>query len=149
MTTYSDFTTEITVDRTPHDVLLAVTDVRARFSETITGEATTVGDEFSSVDQRITSSRLRATDVVPGRRVAWHVDEAYRDFAEEYDEWAGTSVTFEIAPPGVGTTLRFTHHGPTLGLACYRVCAQGWTGCINTSLHALMTTGTGRPIPAP
>ncbi|WP_344412279.1 hypothetical protein [Amycolatopsis minnesotensis] len=56
MTTQSDFTTEITADRTPDDVFMAVADLRAWISETITGDSTGVGAEFSFADQRITAA---------------------------------------------------------------------------------------------
>ncbi|SFQ70024.1 Activator of Hsp90 ATPase homolog 1-like protein [Amycolatopsis arida] len=141
MTTPDDFTTEFIVDHTPDEVFAAINDVRAWFSETITGASAEVGDVFSFADEAITSGRIRVTDLVPGRRVAWHVEDAH-------DEWNDTTMTFEITRGEAGTTLRFTHHGLTPASACYRACSQGWTDCVNTSLRALITTGTGQPIPA-
>ena len=149
MNTLTDsFTSEFTVDRTPEEVFAAVTDVRAWFSKTITGDSAAVGDEFSFVDQGITSSRIRVTEAVPGRRVVWHVEDAYLAFIDEHDEWTGTTMTFEIIPAGDRTVLRFTHHGLTPDRACYQDCSLGWNGCVNTSLKDLITTGTGRPITA-
>ena len=43
-------------------------------------------------------------------------------------DWAGTTITFDIAPAGDGgTVLRFTHHGLTPQLECYSMCDVGWT----------------------
>lgn len=84
---------------------------------------------------------------MPGRRVAWHVEDAYVAFVDQHDEWTGTRMSFDISPGPTGTTLRFTHHGLTPDQACYRECSRGWTNCVNTSLHALLTTGVGEPIP--
>ena len=143
----NSFTTELTVDRTPEEVFAAVTDVRAWFSESITGSATAVGAEFSFIDKSIPTSRIRVTELVPGRRIAWHVEDAYIAFIDQHDEWTDTRMTFDITPGAGGTTLRFTHHGLTPESACYRDCSRGWTSCVNTSLHALLTTGVGKPIP--
>lgn len=143
----NSFTTELTVDRTPEEVFAAVTDVRAWFSKTITSTATAVGDAFSFVDKGIPSTRIRVTELVPGRRVAWHVEDAYVAFTDQPDEWTDTRMSFDITPGPNGTTLRFTHHGLTPDQACYRECSRGWTSCVNTSLHALLTTGVGEPIP--
>jgi uncharacterized protein YndB with AHSA1/START domain len=140
------YATEFTVDRTPEEVFVAVTDVRAWFSKTITGDAAEVGDEFHFADSGITSSRIRIAESVPGRRVVWHVEDAYLAFIDEHDEWTGTSMTFEITPTTGGTTLRFTHEGLTPASVCYGDCSQGWDGCVSTSLHDLITSGTGRPI---
>ncbi|WP_033292907.1 SRPBCC family protein [Amycolatopsis jejuensis] len=143
----NSFTTEITVDRTPEEVFTAITDVRAWFSKTITGNATKPGDEFSFVDKGIPSSRIQVTAAVPGRRIDWHVEEAYLAFVDEHDEWTGTSMTFDLTPTEGGTRLRFTHHGLTPDQSCYGECSQCWTGCVNTSLYELLTTGVGQPIP--
>ncbi|WP_406631252.1 SRPBCC domain-containing protein [Amycolatopsis sp. WGS_07] len=137
----TDFTTGFTVDRSPDEVFAAVNDVRAWFSETITGASAQVGDVFSFTDKAITSGRIRVTGLVPGRQVTWHVEDAD-------DEWDDTEMTFEIARGEDGTTLRFTHDGLTPASTCYQLCVRGWTACVNTSLHALITTGAGRPFPA-
>ncbi|ATY15284.1 SRPBCC domain-containing protein [Amycolatopsis sp. AA4] len=143
----NSFTTELTVDRTPEEVFAAVTDVRGWFSESITGTATEVGDAFSFLDKSIPTSRIRVTELEPGRRISWHVEDAYLAFIDQHDEWNDTRMTFDITPGPAGTTLRFTHHGLTPDSACYRDCSRGWTSCVNTSLHALLTTGAGKPIP--
>jgi uncharacterized protein YndB with AHSA1/START domain len=142
----TDYTAEFTVERTPEEVYAAVTDVRAWFSKTITGDAAKTGDEFAFADKGITSSRIRVTEAVPGRRIVWHVEDAYLAFIDEHDEWTGTTMTFDISPAEDGTTLRFTHHGLTPERACYNDCSLGWDGCVTTSLQSLITTGTGRPI---
>lgn len=142
----NSFTTELTVDRTPEEVFAAITDVRAWFSESITGAATAVGDEFSFIDKSIPTSRIRVTELVPGRRVAWDVEDAYIAFIDQHDEWNDTRMSFDITPGADGTRLRFTHHGLTPDQACYRDCSRGWTSCVK-SLGTLLATGVGEPIP--
>lgn len=142
----NSFTTELTVDRTPEEVFAAITDVRAWFSESITGVAKAVGDAFSFIGKSIPTSRIRVTELVPGRRVAWHVEDAYIAFIDQHDEWNGTRMTFDITPAADGTRLRFTHHGLTPDRACYQDCSRGWTSCVQ-SLGTLLTTGVGEPIP--
>jgi uncharacterized protein YndB with AHSA1/START domain len=43
-------------------------------------------------------------------------------------DWAGTTITFDIAPAADGSTvLHFTHHGLTPQLECFSMCRAGWT----------------------
>jgi uncharacterized protein YndB with AHSA1/START domain len=43
-------------------------------------------------------------------------------------DWAGTTITFDIASAADGSTvLQFTHHGLTPQLECFSMCSAGWT----------------------
>jgi len=71
-----------------------------------------------------------------GQEVRIRVDEADRPARVRWTvlvsvplpDWAGTTITFDIAPAADGSTvLHFTHHGLTPQLECYSMCRAGWT----------------------
>lgn len=151
-------TTTTTVDRTPKDVFDAVTDVRGWWSENIIGDTVALGDEFVFTDDSshpgetaqsktgMRFARFHLTEVVPGRRIVWHVVDAYLAFIDDHDEWTDTDAVFDITHDGNATTLHFAHEGITAKSACYDACSRGWTFYISQSLPQLITTGTGLPI---
>ena len=67
--------------------------------------------------------RIRVDDASRPARACWTVL-----VSEPLPDWAGTTITFDIAPAGDGrTVLHFTHHGLTPQLACFSMCSAGWT----------------------
>jgi uncharacterized protein YndB with AHSA1/START domain len=74
------------------------------------------------------------------RRVVWTSASA----PHHHGEWEGTTMLFELAPDGAGTTLSFRHAGLTPELECYGNCSAGWTQVL-ASLVSYVDTGTGHP----
>jgi uncharacterized protein YndB with AHSA1/START domain len=67
--------------------------------------------------------RIRVDEADRPARVCWTVL-----VSEPLPDWAGTAITFDIAPAGEGSTvLHFTHHGLTPQLECFSMCRAGWT----------------------
>jgi uncharacterized protein YndB with AHSA1/START domain len=67
--------------------------------------------------------RIRVDDANRPARVCWTVL-----VSEPLPDWAGTTITFDIAPAGDGgAVLHFTHHGLTPQLECFSMCSAGWT----------------------
>lgn len=152
-------TATMTVDRTPEEVFEAITNVRGWWTENLIGDTTALGDEFvftddsaypgetARADTGIRFARFQLTEVAPGRRVVWHVVDAYLAFIADHDEWTDTHVVFDITTDVRGTTLHFTHEGLTAAeSACFQACSRGWTFYITKSLPQLITTGAGQPI---
>jgi uncharacterized protein YndB with AHSA1/START domain len=79
-----------------------------------------------------------ATVVAPGR-VEWQVEAA-----PHTPEWDGTTIVFELAPAGKGTTVRFRHIGLTPQLECFDMCHSGWTHYL-ASFVAYVEGGEGQP----
>jgi hypothetical protein len=161
MSNTEHLTATTTVDRTPQDVFAAITNVRGWWSENLIGDSAALHDEFVFTDDSeypgeaalaktgIRFARIQLTEVVPGRRMVWHVVDSYLDFIDDHHEWTGTTVVFDITTDPRGTTLHFTHEGLTVAeSACFEACSRGWTFYITQSLPQLITTGTGRPIPS-
>ncbi|RSM86278.1 SRPBCC domain-containing protein [Kibdelosporangium aridum] len=149
----------MTVAQTPEEVFEAITNVRGWWSENLIGDSAALRDEFVFTDdsehpgetakasEGIRFARFQITEVVPGRRMVWHVVDAYLSFIDDHDEWTGTNVIFDLTTDAHGTTLHFTHEGLTAAeSACFEACSRGWTFYITQSLPQLITTGVGQPI---
>lgn len=141
-----NFTTTFTVDQSPEEVFDAVNNVRGWWSGEIEGDTDKLGAEFKYRYKDIHRSTQRITELIPGKKVVWQVLDAHLNFATNKTEWIGTDVVFEISRKDGKTELRFTHVGLVPEFECYGKCSGAWGFYINESLHALITTGKGRPI---
>ncbi|TMR28060.1 SRPBCC domain-containing protein [Nonomuraea zeae] len=142
-----NFATTISVDRTPQEAFDAITNVRGWWSQEVEGDTDQVGGEFDYHYKDVHRCRVRVTDLVPGRKVAWLVLDNYFDFIDDQAEWKDTEVVFEISEKGGGAEVRFTHVGLVPQYECYDVCSNAWAGYITGSLRNLINTGTGQPNP--
>jgi uncharacterized protein YndB with AHSA1/START domain len=140
-----DFSTSIRVDRSPQEVFEAIGDVRGWWSAGVRGGTRELGDVFVFEVDGLHRSTMRLTEVVPGERVVWHVDDAWLSFVADTQEWVGTDVRFEITPTADGSELRFTHAGLTPDVECYDVCAGAWGMYVAESLRRRIETGAGTP----
>ncbi|MBB3733633.1 SRPBCC family protein [Nonomuraea dietziae] len=142
-----NFTTTFSVDRTPQEAFQAITDVRGWWSQEVEGVTDQVGGEFDYHYKDVHRCRVRVTELVPGRKVAWRVLENYFDFIDDQAEWKDTEVVFEISEKEGGAEIHFTHVGLVPQYECYDVCTNAWGGYIGGSLRNLINTGTGQPNP--
>jgi uncharacterized protein YndB with AHSA1/START domain len=140
-----NYTTAFTVDKSPAEVFAAVTNVRGWWSGEIDGRTDEVGTEFTYRYQDLHRSTQKITELVPGKKVAWHVLDADINFVKDKKEWNGTDIVFQIAKKGDKTELRFTHFGLAPSIECYGKCSGAWSYYINESLRSLITTGKGNP----
>jgi uncharacterized protein YndB with AHSA1/START domain len=144
--TNQNFTATFSVDQSPQEVFDAINNVRGWWSGEIDGSTDKLGAEFRYQYQDIHRSTQRITELVPGKKVAWHVLDAQINFVKSKREWKGTDIVFEITKKGGGKTeLRFTHVGLVPAIECYGKCAGAWGFYINDSLRSLITTGKGDP----
>ena len=119
-------TVEFTVDATPEAAYAAINNPRGWWSADITGATTEVGDEFTYVYEDIHRSEQRVAELVPGRKVVWHVVEGYLNFTKDPAEWTGTEIVFDITPRGDQTDVRLTHIGLDPEIECFDACTKGW-----------------------
>lgn len=132
---------EFTVDQSPQAVFDAITNVAAWWTGEIVGTANRVGAEFTYRHQDLHTSRQRVTELVPGERVAWHVEDATLTFLTDTHEWTGTDITFDITQLDGQTRVEFNHHGLNERSECWDMCTQGWAFFAGDSLRHLITTG--------
>jgi hypothetical protein len=142
-----NLTIEFTADCTPLQAYTAILDVRGWWSGQIDGPTDELGGEFTYRYQDVHRSLQRVTALEPGRRVAWHVVDAYLEFVADKAEWAGTDITFDIEPTSHGTRVVFTHVGLAEDVECFDQCSTAWGFYIGTSLPGLIRGHAGRPNP--
>jgi hypothetical protein len=143
--TNRNFTTAFTVSQTPEEAFAAINNVRGWWSEEIEGRTDKPGAEFKYHFKDIHRCKMQITELVPGKKVAWHVLDNNFNFTKDKTEWKGTDIIFDIARKGGQTEVRFTHRGLVPEYECYEACREGWTTYINSSLRDLIATGKGQP----
>lgn len=142
-----NYTATFVVDQTPDQVFAAVSNPRGWWSEQIEGSTDQLGAEFTYHYRDVHRARFKITELVPGKKVVWHVVENYFDFVADKTEWTGTDVVFAIGKRGDQTELCFTHVGLVPAYECYGVCSDAWGSYVKGSLRNLITIGTGQPNP--
>jgi hypothetical protein len=141
----ASYTTTFTVDQSPAEAFTAINNVRGWWSGEIDGRTDELGAKFTYRHLDIHRSQQEITELIPGRRVAWHVLDGYLNFTEDKTEWTGTDIMFDLAARGSGTEVRFTHAGLVPQDECFDTCSNAWGFYINTSLRDLIATGAGQP----
>jgi hypothetical protein len=140
-----NFSTTFSVEQTPKEVFDAITNPRGWWSEEIEGSTDRPNDEFTYSYKDVHLCRMKLTEVIPDKRVVWHVVDNYFNFTEDKTEWTGTDICFEIAGKDGRTEVRFTHRGLVPAYECFDVCSNSWGFYIAGSLRSLITTGKGQP----
>lgn len=142
-----DFTTTVVTGATAQEVFNAVNNVRGWWSENIDGDTDKLNSEFSYHYQDVHICKIKITEMVPNKKVTWHVLDNYFKFTKDKSEWKDTDIIFEIAEKGDKTQLTFTHRGLVPAYECYKICHDAWTHYIQSSLKELVATGKGKPTP--
>jgi hypothetical protein len=88
---------------------------------------------------------MKITELIPDKKVVWHMLENYFNCTEDKSEWKGTKITFEIVKKSDKTEIHFTHLGLVPECECFDICSNAWGTNIDRSLKNLMTTGKGMP----
>ncbi len=141
-----NYTTTFSVDQTPKEVFDAINNVRGWWSEEIEGSTDKLGAEFKFHYKDLHRSTQKITELVPSKKVVWHVLGSHINFVKDKTEWNGTDIVFDITKKDDKTELRFTHVGLVPALECYGDCSDAWGSYINDSLRSLIIKGTGQPI---
>jgi hypothetical protein len=141
------FTTTLLVDQTPAEVFAAINNVRGWWSGEINGDTDTLGAEFTYRVPDVHWSKQKISELIPGKKVVWHVVDATLSFVHNKKEWKDTNIVFEIARKGNKTEVRFTHIGLVPEFECYNNCSNAWGLLINKNLLGLITTGKDQPSP--
>lgn len=139
------FTTSFTVKQSPEQVFDAINNVRGWWSGDIDGRTDELGARFEYRYQDLHSSTQRITELVPGKKVVWRIEDSQLAFVKDKTEWNGTDVVFEIARKGDETEVRFTHVGLVPAFECYGDCSSAWGYYVEDSLRSLITSGKGEP----
>src|SRR3954454_4921744 len=104
------FSTQMTVNLSPAEVLAAVREPRAWWSAAITGPTSAVGDEWVYSNGEVHACRMRVDHVSP-EHDEWLVLANHFGFDAAGEEWVATRYVFDIAATDDRTVLTFTHVG--------------------------------------
>jgi hypothetical protein len=140
-----NFTATLLVGQTPEEVLAAINNIRGWWSEDIEGNTDKLDHEFMYRDKHL-RAKMKITELIPGKKVVWHVLESQMDDVEDGAEWNNTKLIFEITKKDDKTKIQFTHLGLVPQFECYTVCSKAWDFYIKSSLQRLITRGQGEPI---
>ena len=143
--TGQDFTTAFTVDNTPEEAFAAINNVRGWWSEEVVGETTRLGDKFTFEVPGVHRTTQTITELIPGKKVVWHVSDSWIGYVEDKTEWDDTDIVFDITDKGDKTEVRFTHVGLRPSVECFDTCSGAWSAYMTGSLRDLITTGKGDP----
>src|SRR6185437_1748214 len=103
-----NFTTTIQVDQSPEEAFNAINNVRGWWSEEIEGNTNKLNDEFDYHFEDLHRCKMKLIEVVPNKKVVWHVLDNYFNFTKDATEWKGTKISFEISKKDKQTEIRFT-----------------------------------------
>jgi len=144
--TPDSFTTICSVDRTPKQAFDAINNVRGWWSGQIEGDTDVLGAEFTYRVPGVHYCRMRITELIPGKRVVWHVLDSDLSYTKARTEWNGTDITFDITRRKDGKTeVRFAHVGLVPAYECYDDCSTAWGALVKGSLRKLIATGRDQP----
>jgi len=140
-----NFTVTFSVDQTPKQAFDAINNVRGWWSGEVEGETDKVGAEFRYRYKDVHRTTQKITELVPGKKVVWHVTESNLSFVKDKAEWIGTDIIFDISSPNGKTEVRFTHAGLAPQIECYGNCSNAWGALVKGNLRNLIATGKNQP----
>jgi regulatory protein YycH of two-component signal transduction system YycFG len=139
-----NYTTSFTVDQSPEEVFDAINNVRGWWSGEFKGPTDELGAEFEYRSGDVHYSKQKITELVPGKKIVWHVVDSQINFVADKTEWTGTDVMFEIGRKNDRTEVRFTHVGLNPAIECYDSCSDAWGVFINHGLFNSISQGLGK-----
>jgi hypothetical protein len=132
-----DYTTRINVNASPQKVFKGINSISHWWTEELEGSSQKVDDTFT-VHFGKTYVTLKVAELIPGKKIVWHVTDCNKHWLKNKKEWKGTQVVWEISTKNKVTHVVFTHIGLVPELECYEACESAWTDYLHNSLKNLM-----------
>ena len=136
----------ITVNATTQEAFKSINNVSKWWTENLEGSSQKLDDEFT-VRFGETFVTVKIVELIPGRKILWHVIDCNKPWLKDKKEWKDTKISFEISSKDNKTQIGFTHLGLVPGIECFEVCSNAWSQYIRQSLLSLVNTGKGQPNP--
>jgi Activator of Hsp90 ATPase homolog 1-like protein len=142
-----NFTTTLLVGQTPEEVFNAINNSRGWWSEEIEGSSDKLNEEFTYHYEDVHRCKMKIIELIPNKKVVWHVLDNYFNFTQDNTEWNDTKIIFEISEKDKKTQIQFTHLGLVAEYECFDICSNAWMQYVQQSLRSLITSGKGQPNP--
>jgi len=139
----NDFNTSISAKISAAEAIKKISNVPEWWGITFTGSAEKQDDKFIVTMGGDSFFNFIVTELIPGKRVVWLVNDCYMPWYSDKKEWTNTRLIFDLDENNGETALIFKHEGLTPNIECYKDCEPGWTHWIKTSLFSYLTTGKG------
>ena len=135
---------QLTLAKNAQEVLDEISHVSDWWAKDLTGSSVDINDVFT-VHFGETFVTFQVTELVPGKRLVWHVNDCNLPWQNDKKEWTDTEVVWEVSPKNGSTQIDFTHVGLIPEVECYDNCVKGWDFYVLESLKKLITEGHGLP----
>lgn len=139
-----DYSASITAKITAEETIERINRVADWWTASFTGTSEKIGDTFT-VRFGETFVDFAVVQLVPAKRIVWHVTDCNLQLIEDKKEWKNTEVVFDISSDDAATTVTLTHSGLEPSIECYDTCKKGWNFFIMESLQKLLTENYGMP----
>lgn len=108
------------------------------FGEIIEGKSLQINDEYTfRAGDGIHYSNQKLIELIPDKKIVWLVTESNLSFLKSTNEWAGTSICFDIENFEGKTHITFTHIGLIPEIECYGSCTSAWAQYLQNLQHQL------------
>ena len=87
-----NYSISFAVDNSLEQVFNAINNVRGWWSGEVEGETDKLGAEFTYRYQNMHRSKQKITELVPNKKVVWHVLDSSLSFLKDKSEWTGTDI---------------------------------------------------------
>lgn len=139
-----NFQLSITATVSAQESFKKINQVDKWWAKKVKGKSGQLNDKFT-VDFGSTWVDFQISELVPNKKITWHVIDCNLQWIDDKKEWNGNDVAFEITEKNGTTQIDFTHIGLVPTAECYEDCKVGWTGHVTESLVQFLNTGTGMP----
>jgi hypothetical protein len=140
----TDYHTDIEVNCSAQMAFDAICRVSAWWTENTSGSTVNLNDEFT-VRFGETYSVFKIIEVVPARKLVWHVLDCNLHWMNDKKEWKDTKILWQVSDSGDGSRISMTHIGLNNGIECFEDCTKGWNHYVTVSLFKLIEEGKGEP----
>src|ERR1700761_4236288 len=139
----NDFTSTITAKIPAAEASKKIANIPEWWGVKFTGNAQHQNDTFKITMGGDSFFDFTVTELIPGKRIVWLVNDCNMPWYNDKKEWANTKLIFDLTEHDGQTDIKFTHEGLTPDVECYKDCDPGWTHWIQTSLFSSLTVGKG------